>query len=100
DDEAIEGGVIAAEPDIETGMMPAQPVRERFGHPFAKIAKRDRARTLRGDRRGNRRADPTRPDDQAIRAGKLEALRFGGAGKADAVEHLAIERTVRAFEDR
>jgi hypothetical protein len=44
-------------------------------------------------------AAPAGPDDQAIRAGKVEALALCPAHKANAVEQLAIERAVRTAKD-
>ncbi len=84
--------------------MPAQTGREllrrRLPDVEQRYRSRGRARTLGGNRGGNRRADAAGPHHQAIRTGEVEAVALRGAGEADAVEHVAVERAVRAAQDR
>lgn len=84
---------------VKLGKCRRRRPREALGRYSADIAQRDRARPLYGNRSGDCRADPAGPDDQTIRASKVEALALCPAYKANAVEQVAVERAVRTAKD-
>jgi hypothetical protein len=63
------------------------------------IEQSNRARVFGRDRRGDRGANPAGTDHEAFGTGKRKALALGAAGKALAVEHVAIKRAIRAPQD-
>src|SRR4029077_7305429 len=81
-------------------VIAAQARDEALNRIPPRVADRERTRPLGSDGSGDRRADPAGSYHEAIGIDKVEAPALGPACKALPVEHVAIERSVIAAQDR